>query len=49
MISKRLNITVEESLNGTSILNTFAVTKGASLIRVHDVQEAKQIVSLLKV
>jgi dihydropteroate synthase len=49
MISKRLDITVEESLNGTSILNTFAVTKGASLIRVHDVQEAKQIVSLLKV
>ncbi len=49
MISKRLDITVEESLNGTSILNTFAVTKGASLIRVHDVKEAKQIVSLLKV
>ena len=49
MISKRLDITVEESLNGTSILNTFAVTKGASLIRVHDVTEAKQIVSLLKV
>ena len=48
MISKRLDITVEESLNGTSILNTFAVTKGASLIRVHDVKEAKQIVSLLK-
>ena len=49
MISKRLYITVDESLNGTSILNTFAVTKGASLIRVHDVKEAKQIVSLLKV
>ncbi len=49
MISKRLDITVDESLNGTSILNTFAVTKGASLIRVHDVKEAKQIVSLLKV
>ena len=49
MITKRLDITVEESLNGTSILNTFAVTKGASLIRVHDVKEAKQIVSLLKV
>lgn len=49
MISKRLNITVDESLNGTSILNTYAVTKGASLIRVHDVKEAKQIVSLLKV
>ena len=49
MISKRLDITVDDSLNGTSILNTFAVTKGASLIRVHDVKEAKQIVSLLKV
>ena len=49
MITKRLDITVEESLNGTSILNTFAVTKGARLIRVHDVKEAKQIVSLLKV
>jgi dihydropteroate synthase len=49
MISKRLDITVDDSLNGTRILNTFAVTKGASLIRVHDVKEAKQIVSLLKV
>ena len=49
MISKRLDIKVDDSLNGTSILNTFAVTKGASLIRVHDVKEAKQIVSLLKV
>jgi dihydropteroate synthase len=48
MIYKRLNISVEESLNGTTILNTYALTKGAKIIRVHDVTEAKQIFDLLK-
>ena len=48
MIYKRLNISIEESLNGTTILNTYALTKGAKIIRVHDVTEAKQIFDLLK-
>jgi dihydropteroate synthase len=33
-------------LNGTTALNTIALTKGASLLRVHDVKEAKQAVDL---
>ena len=47
MIYKKLNKTAEESLNGTTVLNTIALTKGASILRVHDVKEAKEIISLL--
>ena len=47
MIYKKLNITPEEALNGTSALNTVALLKGASILRVHDVKEAKQLISLL--
>jgi len=47
MIYKKLEITTDESLNGTTILNTLAVLKGASILRVHDVKEAKQIIQLL--
>lgn len=47
MIYKKLEITADESLNGTTILNTLAVLKGASILRVHDVKEAKQIIQLL--
>jgi dihydropteroate synthase len=45
-IYKTLGITAEESLNGTTVLNTIGLNKGASIIRVHDVKEAKQAVSL---
>ena len=47
MIWKPLNISVETALNGTSILNTIALTKGANIIRVHDVKEAKECIDLL--
>lgn len=47
MISKKLNISTEETLNGTTILNTQAISKGASILRVHDVREAKEIIRLL--
>lgn len=47
MICKKLNIDAENALNGTSILNTQALLKGASFLRVHDVIEAKQIIQLL--
>jgi dihydropteroate synthase len=47
LIYKQLNINPEESLNGTTILNTKAIMNGASILRVHDVKEAKQIISLL--
>lgn len=46
MIYKLLNITAEESLNGTSALNLLTLTKGVNILRVHDVKPAKQIVEL---
>lgn len=46
MIYKTLGITPQEALNGTTVLNTMALTKGASILRVHDVKEAVECVSL---
>lgn len=46
MIYKTLDINAEEALNGTTVLNTIAITKGASIIRVHDVKEAMECVKL---
>ena len=48
MITKVLNIKSEDALNGTSILNTLAIMNGASILRVHDVIPAQQVISLLK-
>lgn len=48
MIYKTLNINPEEALNGTTVLNTIAVTKGATILRVHDVKEAIECVKLYK-
>ena len=47
MIYKKLNCTPEEALNGTTVLNTLAVQKGASILRVHDVKEAMEVIQLL--
>lgn len=44
MIYKRLNCTPEESLDGTLALNAFALGKGASILRVHDVKETKELI-----
>jgi dihydropteroate synthase len=46
MIYKTLNSTPQEALNGTTILNTIALTKGAKILRVHDVKEAVECVTL---
>jgi dihydropteroate synthase len=46
MIYKALNITSREALNGTSVLNTIALMKGADILRVHDVREAVQTIKL---
>jgi len=46
MIYKILDKTADESLNGTTILNTIALHKGASILRVHDVKEAMECVKL---
>jgi dihydropteroate synthase len=46
MIYKTLHSTAEEALNGTTVLNAIALTKGAKILRVHDVKEAMECVSL---
>jgi dihydropteroate synthase len=46
MINKTLGITANDALNGTSVLNTLALQNGASILRVHDVLEAKQAITL---
>lgn len=48
MIYKSLDISPEEALNGTTVLNTIGLLKGASVLRVHDVKEAREVVQLLK-
>ncbi len=46
MIYNKLKCTPEEALNGTTVLNTIALTKGAKILRVHDVKEAVECVTL---
>lgn len=45
-VYKTLGITSEEALNGTTVLNTIGLIKGANILRVHDVKEAVQAVKL---
>jgi dihydropteroate synthase len=47
-IYKTLETTPNEALNGTTVLNTIALLNGATILRVHDVKEAKEVVSLIK-
>jgi dihydropteroate synthase len=47
MIWRKLGISPEEALNGTSVLNTYALMKRCSIFRVHDVKEMKEIIDLL--
>ena len=46
MIYKVLDCGPEDALNGTTALNMFALTKGASILRVHDVKEAMECIKL---
>ena len=46
LIYKTLQLNSEDALNGTTVLNTIAILKGASILRVHDVKEAVEIVKL---
>lgn len=48
MIWRTLGITAEEALNGTTSLNTVALLKGASLLRVHDVKQAVEAINLIE-
>jgi len=46
MIWKLLRISPDEALNGTTVLNTLAVMKGANILRVHDVRQAVECVKI---
>ena len=46
MIYKTLKTSSKKALNGTSSLNTIALMKGAKILRVHDVREAKECIIL---
>jgi len=47
MIWKELNLTPDQSLNGTSVLNTLALAGGCDILRVHDVKEAIEAIKLV--
>lgn len=46
MIYKTLGTSAAQALNGTTVLNTIALQKNASILRVHDVKEAKECIQL---
>ena len=45
-VYKTLGITADKALNGTTVLNTMALLNGASILRVHDIKEAREAVKL---
>jgi len=47
MIYKTLNTSPDNSLNSTTILNTICTIKGANILRVHDVKEAKEVLKMI--
>ncbi|HEY9361962.1 MAG TPA: dihydropteroate synthase [Chitinophagaceae bacterium] len=47
-IYKTLGIDVSDALNGTTVLNTISLLKGANILRVHDVKEARETITLLQ-
>jgi dihydropteroate synthase len=48
MINQLLGTTPDTALNGTTVLNTIALQKGAKILRVHDVKEAKQAIDIFQ-
>jgi len=48
MINKVIDTTPDEALNGTTVLNTIALQKGANILRVHDVKEASDCLKLVQ-
>ena len=48
MIYNLLGTSPEESLNGTTVLNTVALLAGANILRVHDVREAVEAISVIR-
>ena len=48
MITRLLGITPDDALNGTTVINTLCLTKGAHILRVHDVRQAVEAVRLVQ-
>jgi dihydropteroate synthase len=48
MIRQVLGVSTEDALNGTTVLHTIALMKGANIIRVHDVREAVEVIKLME-
>ena len=48
MIYRLLGTTPEEALNGTTVLNALAIERGASILRVHDVSAAKEVIKIVR-
>lgn len=48
MIYRLLGSTQQDALNGTTVLNTIALQKGANILRVHDVKECTEVVKIVK-
>ena len=49
MIYKTLDVSQEDALNGTTVLNTLALANGARILRVHDVKQAAEVVKLFMI
>lgn len=49
MIYKHLDISASDALNGTTVLNTLALSQGANILRVHDVKEAVETIQLYSI
>jgi dihydropteroate synthase len=47
MIQKVLKTDTEHALNGTTVLHTIALSKGAKILRVHDVKEAVECIKIM--
>lgn len=48
MVNRVLGTTPDEALNGTTVLNTIAIQKGANILRVHDVSQAMEAVKIVE-
>ena len=47
MIYRLLDTDANQALNGTSVINTIALTKGTDILRVHDVKEAVECIKIV--
>ena len=48
MVCETLSVTPEEALNGTTVLHTICLQKGAHILRVHDVRQAKECIKIIQ-